>query len=76
MDIRDFAKELEKRTLKFAVQIIRLSIILLSVKNNYNRLESLILGILGNFGNLGIRWIHHQALPLAHYQHSMHKIIR
>jgi four helix bundle protein len=25
MDIRDFAKELEKRTLKFAVQIIRLS---------------------------------------------------
>jgi four helix bundle protein len=25
MDIRDFSKELEKRTLKFAVQIIRLS---------------------------------------------------
>jgi hypothetical protein len=25
MDIRDFAKELEERTLKFAVQIIRLS---------------------------------------------------
>ena len=25
MDIREFAKELEKRTLKFAVQIIRLS---------------------------------------------------
>ena len=25
MDIKDFAKELEKRTLKFAVQIIRLS---------------------------------------------------
>ena len=25
MDIRDFAKELEKRTLKFAVQIMRLS---------------------------------------------------